>query len=90
MWVAQSAKGGQEASPFTDDHSRKACGGQRVPACPRMGVGQLLMTVPGMGDSCSFWWEARGPHTNNFHSLPGRADPITLYGPCGTTLPNSP
>lgn len=84
MWVAQSAKGRQEASPFTDDHSRKACRGAEGASLPQDGVGDLLLTVPGMGDSCSFWC-----HTNNFHSPPGRANPITLYGPSGTTLPNS-
>lgn len=55
---------------MTDDRGRKACEGQRVPACLKVG-GTLLVTL-------SLEWvtavacggRPEAPHANNFHSLP--------------------
>lgn len=73
---------------MTDDHSRKAGGwggmGQRVPACPKAGVGELLVTLSwGWVTAAASGGRAEAPHANNFHSLPRRANPITLLDPLG-------
>lgn len=58
--------------------------GQRVPACPKAGVGELLVTLSwGWVTAAASGGRPEAPHASNFHSLPGRANPITLLDPLG-------
>lgn len=66
VWVAWSAQGRQEAKASRPAPSQMITAGKPVGAegasLLEMGVGKLLLTLsPGMGDSCSLWWAARGP-----------------------------